>query len=324
VSVRLATAADLPAIEGLWRAFELEVPAPGHVDVDPEHELAEIRELVDGGLGFVAERDGSVVGFALARRRSARLGYLSDLYIRPEWRRGGLAAALVLEVVETLAADGIEYLELDVQASNADARAVYQHWGFAEQLLILGAPVERLRKRLAPGQHAASFASIHVQTDDLGSVERAAHQYTPRIGSKGARVDGPRNGWVAIYDQTIDRDPTVLLRFAREISDRMGAVVVALSLELDQVVRLIALDRGGIVDEYLSVPEFYGALPPGDVIGMAANPTVLARLTGAEPGAVRAVARTAGTPAELPPPRELLRSLAGVLGIEGADHGYER
>ena len=43
----------------------------------------------------------------------------------------------------------------------------------------------------------------------------------------------------------------------------MGAVVIALSLELDQAVRLIALDRGGIVDEYLSVPEFYGALPPG-------------------------------------------------------------
>ena len=55
-----------------------------------------------------------------------------------------------------------------------------------------------------------------------------------------------------------------LLRFARELSSRMGAVVVALALELDQVVRMIALDRGVIVDEYRSVPEFYGPLPPGD------------------------------------------------------------
>jgi hypothetical protein len=102
----------------------------------------------------------------------------------------------------------------------------------------------------------------------------------------------------------------------------MGAVVVALSLEVDQVVRLVALDRGGIVDEYLSVPEFYGPLPPGDVIGLAANPTVLHRLTGADPAAVKAVARTAASPSELPPPRELLAELAAALGIEGADHGY--
>jgi ribosomal protein S18 acetylase RimI-like enzyme len=323
MSIRRASAADLPVVEELWRAFEREVPPPEHLDVDHEHELAQIREIIQSGLGFVAEHDGAVAGFALARRRSPRLGYLSDLYVRPELRRGGVAAALVLEVIETLAAEGIEHLELEVQATNADARAVYQHWGFAEQVLILGAPAERLRERLAPGRHAASFASIHVQTDDLGRVERAAREYAPRVGSKGTRVDGPRNGWVAIYDEAADRDPGILLRFARELSDRLGAVVIALSLELDQVVRLIALDRGGVVDEYLSVPEFYGALPPGDVIGMAANPTVLARLTGAEPAAVKEVARTAPAPAELPPPRELLDSLAAVLGIEGAEHGYE-
>ncbi len=42
---------------------------------------------------------------------------------------------------------------------------------------------------------------------------------------------------------------------------------------------MILFERGRIVDEYLSVPEFYGPLPPGDVVGLAANPTVVARLT---------------------------------------------
>jgi ribosomal protein S18 acetylase RimI-like enzyme len=322
MTVRRASEADLPAVAELWRAFEREVPPPDHVDVDHEQELAEIREIVEGGLGFVAERDGEVTGFALARRRSPRVGYLSDLYVRPDLRREGVAAALVLAVVEMLAADGVEHLELEVQASNAAARAVYQHLGFGEQLLVLGAPAVKLRERLAPGRHARSFASIHVQTDDLGAVERAARAFAPRVGSKGTRVEEPRNGWVAIYDEAIDRDPNTLLRFAREVSQRLGAVVVAMSLELDQVVRLIALDRGGVVDEYLSVPEFYGALPPGDVIGMAANPTVLARLTGADPAAVKEVARTAAVTAELPPPQELLAALASVLGIEGAAHGY--
>jgi hypothetical protein len=76
------------------------------------------------------------------------------------------------------------------------------------------------------------------------------------------------------------------------------------------------------VDEYLSVPEYHGPLPPGDVIGLGANPTVLARLTGADPGRVRAVARTAGTAAELPPAPELVAQLAELMGIAGAALGY--
>jgi [ribosomal protein S18]-alanine N-acetyltransferase len=322
MTVRRATEADLPALEAQWRAFEREVPPPPWVDVDEQVELAEVREIVRDRLAFLAEEGGDVVGYALARRRSARLGYLSDLYVRPERRRDGVAASLVHAVVDALAEEGIEHLELDVQSGNAGARTVYQRWGFVEQELKLAAPVDRLRERLAPGRHAESFASIHVQTDDLGAVERAALGYGPRIGSRRTRVEGPRNGWVAVYDEMIDADPSVLLRFARELSDRMGAVVVALSLELDEVVRLIALDRGGVVDEYLSVPEFYGALPPGDVIGMQANPTVLARLTGADPARVKTVAPTAHSSGELPPPHELLAALASALGIEGADHGY--
>jgi hypothetical protein len=102
----------------------------------------------------------------------------------------------------------------------------------------------------------------------------------------------------------------------------MGTIVVALSLEVDQVVRMLAVERGGIVDEYLSVPEFYGPLAPGDVIGLAANPTVLARLTGADPQRVRTAAPTAAAPADLPPAREILAELAAALGLEGADHGY--
>ena len=146
--------------------------------------------------------------------------------------------------------------------ANAGARAAYHRWGFAEDLLVLSAPIDALRERLAPGRHAESFASIHVQTDAVPDVERAVRDFAPRIRSGGSRVVGPRNGWVTVYDEVADGDPTALIRFAREISSRMGAIVVTLSLEVDQVIRMVALDRGGIVDEYLSVPEFYGPLRP--------------------------------------------------------------
>jgi hypothetical protein len=62
-------------------------------------------------------------------------------------------------------------------------------------------------------------------------------------------------------------------------------------------------------------------MPPGDVIALSANPTVVARLTGADRARVRAVARTAATPEELPPAPELLQQLAAVMGLQGAGRG---
>jgi ribosomal protein S18 acetylase RimI-like enzyme len=321
VTVRRATDADLGALEELWRAFEREVPPPSYVEVDHDRELAEIREIVESGLAFLAERD-EPVGFALARRTGSRLARLTDLFVVPAARRDGVAAELVGAVAEALEAEGVEHLDLEVRAANSDARTVYSRWGFTDQLHVLSVPLATLRERLAPEQEAASFASLHVQTDAVADVERAVRDFAPRIGSRGSRVWAPRNGWVAVYDEVIDTDPTGLVRFARELSSRLGTVVVALSLEVDQVVRLVALERGGIVDEYLSVPEFYGRLAPGDVIGLAANPTVLARLTGADPQQIKALAVTAASPGELPPAHELIASLAGVLGLEGGDHGY--
>jgi hypothetical protein len=114
----------------------------------------------------------------------------------------------------------------------------------------------------------------------------------------------------------------MLRRLAREISDRMGAVVVVLGVEGGLVVRYVALERGRIVDEYLSVPEYEGPLPPGDVIALGANPRLMARLTGAEPEDVRLAAPTAASPEELPPVADLLAGIASVFGMEGAEHGF--
>ena len=58
-------------------------------------------------------------------------------------------------------------------------------------------------------------------------------------------------------------------------------------------------------------------------IALRANPTVVARLTGANAASVRAVARTAASPDELPSPEELLRELSEVIGLEGTRIRFE-
>jgi hypothetical protein len=156
-----------------------------------------------------------------------------------------------------------------------------------------------------------------VQTDDEAGVERAVTQFMPRLGrSERTEVVPARNGWVTVVDELCDRDRSAQRRLGAELSERMGVPVVALALEEDAVARFLLFDRGRMVDEYLSVPTYYGDLNKADELSLAANATLVARLTGADPARVRAVARTASTPSELPPARELLEQIAAVMNLE--------
>lgn len=323
--VRRAAPEDFDAIAALWRDFDHEVPPPIHAGpADEEKELAEVGEILGSEVAFVAEDDeGMLVGFALAKRRTPMLGTLTDLYVARDARRSGVATELMRGVLGAFAERGIEHIDLEVVASNAVARGLYGRWGFRDEVVVMTGAIAELEARIGR-QDASSFGSIHVQSDDLSAVEQAVRQLVPRLpgGSRGSLVAPPRNGWIAVYDDVCDRSPDMLRRLARELCDRIGAVSLLLGVERDELVRMVLFERGRIVDEYLSVPEFYGPLPPGDVIGLAANPTVVTRLTGADPEAVRRIARTAPAPADLPPARELLADLAAAMGIEGAGHGW--
>jgi ribosomal protein S18 acetylase RimI-like enzyme len=324
VSVRPAGPGDLPAVAALWREFAQENPPPAFEPIDQDKELGQIEQILASEVAFVAEdENGTPVGFALAKRHSSGFGTLTDLFVVPEVRRAGIATQLVREVVAALRELGLAHIDLDVQAANAVARSVYTRWGLRDEVIVMTGSLAELEARLGR-REVASFGSVHIQSDDLSAVEQAVRQFVPRLpgNSKGSIVAPPQNGWIAVYDEVCDRDPQMLRRLAREISDRMGAVAILLGVERQELVRMILFERGSIVDEYLSVPEFYGPLPPGDVVGLSANPTVIARLTGADPAAVRRVARTASTPDELPQSRELLELLADALGIQGAEHGW--
>ena len=325
MNVRRATEADREALHALYAEFFQASPPPGYSDPSLEHELSEVDGILDSGVAAIAEEGGEAVGFALGRRKRGKQGLLSDLYVRPEERRRGVARRLTSLIVEALREAGVTHVVLYVDADNADARAIYRRWGFQERVAQLVVEADALVARLG-GERGSSYGSIHVQSDDLAAVERAVRQFVPRLrgSSKGSVVSPSRDGWIAVHDELCDRDPRMLRRLARELSDRMGAVVLALGVGDGEVVHYDLIERGKVVDEYLSVPEYHGPRPPGEVVSLAANPRLLARLTGADPDRIRAVAQTATSPSELPPPGELLAELADTLGLQGGEHGYDR
>ncbi len=304
--IRAATSDDLPLVRELWKAFTVEIPDEPWREDDLEEDLAWLEQAIRDEIVLLADDDG----LAVARRRGDRLGFLEVVYVRPEARRSGLAAALVREVATRLREAGAEMLELEVLASNTEARAIYERWGLKPVELTLGAPLEQLEQRLSPSE-GPTFGAVHVQTDDVEKVRRDAEKVLRaepdvRAGS----------GWVRVRSDSTDQDPAKLKALARELSYTTGGVVLSLGVERGVVVRYDLFDRGSDVDEYLSVPEYYGPLPPGDAYALGANATVVARLTGADPRRFREVARTAASPDDLPPAQELYEQIAAAVGVQ--------
>ena len=306
--IRRASEADEATLNELWAEFVAELDEPEHSRDSPEHAAAEIRDRVANHVALIAERDGRAVGFALARRKSDLVGYVSDLYVRPEARRGGVARALLAQAAEEL---DREYVTLTVDSGNAAARAFYRRLGFREESLNL--TVESAALARDPGE-AESFGAVYVQSDDVASIEREVAKFVPFRG-RPAEVSSHDGGWVVVRDERSDRDPGLLRRLARELALGTGAVVLGLGVEAGAAVRYVLFESGRVVDEYLSVPEFYGPLPTGDVVALGANSRVVSRLTGADPARIKAIARTASSPADLPQAAELHAELAAAMGL---------
>jgi len=316
VIVREATPADDASLAGMLEAiFEERWDRPW-----PPPEAIPLQW--EGKVVLMAEEEDEARGFAFGEILPDGVAHVNIVYVVPERRRQGVTKALLREFAARAREGGAEHLTLDVSVTNDVGRAVWQRLGFVEWARRLTIPLDALEARVAGGEAGDSYASIHVQTDDSEAVGAAVAKYLPRLGgSGGGRVSPPRNGWIAVYDELLDQNRKARERLASELSNATAAVVCALAVEEGRVVRYTLYERGSIVDEYQSVPEYFGPLPPGDVVALGANPTVVARVTGAEPSRVRAIARTAASPDELPPAPELLGELAAVLGLEGAGRG---
>jgi predicted GNAT family acetyltransferase len=129
--IRLGTSADLPACSGVYRRASLSNAGDrDNLLAHPEYLILAPEGLAEGRM-YVAEEDGSVVGFATWARAAQAGGAieLEDLFVDPGWRRRGIATALIAHIVHVLLARGVRCLEV---TANPHAEGFYSAAGFTD------------------------------------------------------------------------------------------------------------------------------------------------------------------------------------------------
>ena len=169
----------------------------------------------------------------------------------------GIATALLRAAAEHVQAQGAEMLELEVLESNTARRAALRAAWLPDR--SSGCSQCRPQRSSTRGPDGPSFGFVHVQTDDVETVEAGRRQGAPaRAGRRGRE----RLGRVrADATDAVTRHGS--RRLAKELSYTSGGVVLSLGVEDGAVVRYVLFDRGADVDEYLSVPEYYGDAAAG-------------------------------------------------------------
>lgn len=126
--IRLGTPADLFGAASVYRRASLS--DAGYRDsllAHPEYLILGPEGLADGRT-YVAEEDGSVVGFA-TWADSAGTVELEDLFVDPGYMRRGIASALVNRITAVLRARGAQRLEV---TANPHALGFYRAAGFVD------------------------------------------------------------------------------------------------------------------------------------------------------------------------------------------------
>jgi ribosomal protein S18 acetylase RimI-like enzyme len=311
VTVRRAAEPDEAILRELWEEFEREVPEPIGEPEAWEQEWADTLDDIRGGGVFIAEDDDGPIGVGRIEAPERGVALIQFVHVTPRARRQGVAKALVAACVEDAKARGARFVSLEVLTTNEPALATWRRLGFDTVSYLMATAIADLEKRLQRAPVGTERATTHVQTDDEVSVDRAVAQFLPRLEAPQVAAS---DSWIRVVDPILDHDRDAHGRFAKELSERLGAVTIALAQE-GEVVRFRLYERGRMVDEYLSVPTYYGELSKGDELALDANPTLVARLTGADRDEVRRVIRTAASPSDLPD--DLYEQIAALMGLEG-------
>ena len=146
VAIRSAEAAELASVEPMWRALYVLQREQGMTMEQPADAFALWSASMAPSLGrfanlFLAESDGSLVGFLAARIRrapawfgGAPIGFVSEVWVEAHTRGAGVGEKLVRAAERWFLASEIRRVELQVMMQNTAARRLYAKLGWVEEL----------------------------------------------------------------------------------------------------------------------------------------------------------------------------------------------
>jgi len=145
MKIRRAKSADVPRLVVLNRALQdahaEALPKKFRRDVPEEVVARAFVAMMEAASShwLVAEVDEKIAGFLSGEFREReeswcvkahRVCYLAAIVVAPEFRRRGIARALLEELKREVAARGVDFIELDVWAFNEEAWRAFAKLGF--------------------------------------------------------------------------------------------------------------------------------------------------------------------------------------------------
>jgi ribosomal protein S18 acetylase RimI-like enzyme len=80
-----------------------------------------------------------------------QIGYVYELYVRPECRHGGVGSRAAMLALRELADAGCQRIDLEIMAGNEAAEALWRRFGFAKHAERWICPADLIRSRAAGG-----------------------------------------------------------------------------------------------------------------------------------------------------------------------------
>lgn len=80
---------------------------------------------------YVAEEDGVAIAYMGMWALSGE-GHITNVAVAPDFRRKGIAKALIERFIEIAKQEKLEFMTLEVRRSNDKAQALYKSFGFIE------------------------------------------------------------------------------------------------------------------------------------------------------------------------------------------------
>ncbi len=130
-SIRAITSDDYNALVELWTASGSGFQVKGRESADAM--TRHLEQFPD--LSFVAIANDKFVGAVLGTH-DGRKGWINRLAVRPEFRRQGVAAALVEACDSAIRSAGIEIVASLVEADNEASTALFRKLGYSDAIEV--------------------------------------------------------------------------------------------------------------------------------------------------------------------------------------------